>query len=79
MQWTTCTKMTLRTQIKDMNMKMSESIQSYFTRISQLKDQLEAIRDNVEEAKAQITTLNGLPSSFKGFVLEGRSPIEECT
>ena len=71
--------MTLRTQLKDVKMQMSESIQSYFTRISQIKKQLEAIGDNVKEAEAEITTLNGLPSSFNGFVLKGSSPIEECT
>ena len=40
-------KMTLRTQLKDVKMQILESIQSYFTRISQIKEQLEAIEDNV--------------------------------
>ena len=53
---------------------MLENIQCYFTRRSQLKEQLEAIGDNVKEVEAH----NDLPSSFKGVVLEGRSPIEEC-
>ena len=43
-------KMTLRNQLKDMNMQIWESIQSYFTRISQIKKKLEAIGDNVEES-----------------------------
>ena len=72
-------KMTLRTQLKGVKMQMLESIQSYFARVSQIKEQLEAIGDNVEVVEAKITTLNGLPSSFKGFVLEGISPMEECT
>ena len=54
-------KMTLRTQLKDVKMQMLESIQSYFTRTSQIKEKLESIGDNVEEAKAEITTFNGLP------------------
>ena len=37
----------------------------------------EAIEDNVKEVEVQITTLNGIASSFKGFVLEGISPMEE--
>ena len=41
---------------------MSENIQCYFTRRSQLNEQLEAIEDNVKEAKAYITNLNGIPS-----------------
>ena len=72
-------KMNLRNQLKDVKMQMSEKIQSYFTRISQIKEQLEAIGDNFKEAEAWMTTLNGLPSSFKGFFLEGSSPMEECT
>lgn len=43
-------KMTLRTQLKGVKMQDSESIQSYFTRVSQLKEQIEAIGDSVEEA-----------------------------
>ena len=53
--------MTFKTQLKDVKMQMSESIQSYFTRISQIEEKLEAIGDNVEETEAKITTLNGLP------------------
>ena len=53
--------MILRTQLKDVKMQMSESIQSYFTWISQIKEKLESIGDNVEEVKEEITTFNGLP------------------
>ena len=79
MKWTSCTNMTLRTQVKDAKMQMLENVQCYFTMRSQLKEKLEAIGDNVKEAEAYITNLNGLPSSVKGVVLEGRSPIKECT
>jgi hypothetical protein len=58
-------KMTLRTQIKNVKMKNSETIQSYFTRVSQIKEQLEAIVDSLEEAKLTMTTLNGLPNSWE--------------
>ena len=43
------TKMNLRTQLKDVNMKISERIQSYFIRISHIKEKLESIGDNIEE------------------------------
>ena len=56
-------KMTLRTQLKGVKMQMSENIQSYFTRLSQIKEQLEAIGDNVEEVEVVMTTLNGFPRS----------------
>ena len=63
-------KMNLRTQLKDVKIQMLESIQSYFSRISQIRKQLEAIGDNVEETKVEITSLNGLPSSWKYFIKE---------
>ena len=41
-------KMTLRTQLKNVKMQDLESIQSYFTRVSQIREQIEAIGDSVE-------------------------------
>ena len=61
-------KMTLGTQLKDVKMQISKSIQSYFLRIYQIKKQPLAIGDNVEEEKVEITTLNGLPSSWESFI-----------
>ena len=61
-------KMTLRTQLKNVKMQNSESIQSYFTRVSQIKEQIEAIGDSVEEAELVMTTLNGLPRSWDPFI-----------
>jgi hypothetical protein len=56
--------MTLRIQLKNVKMQDLETIQSYFTRVFQTKEQLEAIGDMVEEAELVITTLNGLPKSL---------------
>jgi hypothetical protein len=61
-------KMTLRTQLKNVKMQNSETIQSYFTRVSQIKEQLEAIGDTVEEVELVMTTLNGLPKSWESFI-----------
>ena len=52
MQWTTCMKMTLRIQLKDVKMQMLENIQCYFTRRPQLKEQLKSIRYKLKEEKA---------------------------
>ena len=54
-------KMTLRNQFKSVKIQKSETMQSYFTRVSQIKEQLETIGDMVEDAKVVMTTLNGLP------------------
>ena len=59
-------KMTLRNQLKNVN--NAETIQSYFTRVSQIKEQLEALEEEVENAEVVITTLNGLPGSCDSFI-----------
>ena len=54
-------KITLRNQLKNVEIQNSENIQSYFTRVSQIKEQLEADEENIEEGEIVMTTLNGLP------------------
>ena len=61
-------KMTLRTQLKNVKMQESESIQFYFTRVCQIREQIEAIGDSVEEAELVMTTMNGLPRSWDPFI-----------
>ena len=61
-------KMTLRTQLKNVKMQDSKSIQSYFTRVSQIREQIEAIGDSVEEAELVMTTMNGLPRPWDPFI-----------
>ena len=56
-------KMTLRNQLKNVKIQNAETIQSYFTRVFQIKKQLEAV-----EEEAVITTLNGLPGSWYSFI-----------
>ena len=61
-------KMTLINQLKSVRAQKSETMQSYFTRVAQIKDQLEAIGDMVEEAEVVMTTLNGLPRDWEAFI-----------
>ena len=61
--------MTLRTQLKNVKMQDSKSIQSYFTRESQIKEKIEEIGDSVEEAELVMTTMNGcLPRPWDPFI-----------
>ena len=60
--------MTLRNQLKNVKIHNSETIQFYFTRVFQIKEQLEAIEENVEEGEIVMTTLNGLPRKWDSFV-----------
>ena len=43
-------------------------MQSYFTRVAEIKDQLESIGDMVEEVEVVMTTLNGLPRDWEAFI-----------
>ena len=61
-------KMTAINILKNVKIQHSETIQSYFTRVSQIKEQLEAIEDSVEEGEIVMTTLNGLPRSWDSFI-----------
>ena len=61
-------KMTLRNKIKSVKIHNEETIQSYFTIVSQFKEQLEAIGDMVEEAEIVMTTLNGLIREWDSFI-----------
>ena len=56
--------MNLRKQLKNVKIQNAETIQSYFTRVSQIKEQLEAIEEEVENAKVVIRTLNVLLGSW---------------
>ena len=61
-------KMTLRNQLKNVKIQNVETIQSYFTRVSQIKEQLEAVEEEVENGEIVMTTLNGLPRSWDSFI-----------
>ena len=47
-------KMTLRKPLKNVKIQNAETIQSYFTRVSQIKEQLEVVEEEVENAEVVI-------------------------
>ena len=61
-------KMTLRNQLKNVKIQNAETIQSYFTRVSQIKEQLEAVDEEVENAEIVMTTLNGVSRAWDSFI-----------
>jgi hypothetical protein len=61
-------KMNLRTQLKNTRMQKGELIQEYFSRISEFKEQLEAIGDTVDEDELIMTALNGLTRPWDAFI-----------
>jgi hypothetical protein len=80
-------KMNLRSQLKNTKMQKGEMIQEYFSRISEIKEQLKAIGDTIDEDEFVITTLNGLARPWDAFIqsvcgrkekLQFESLWEEC-
>ena len=61
-------KMTLRNQLKNVKIQNAETIQSSFTRVSQIKEKLEEVDEEVENAEIVMTTLNGLPRTWDSFI-----------
>ena len=61
-------KMNLRNQLKNVKIQNVETIKSYFTRVFEIKEQLEAVDEEVENAEIVMTTLNGLPRSWDSFI-----------
>ena len=61
-------RMALWNQLKGVKIQKAETMQSYLSRLSQIKEQLEAIGDMVEEAEVLKTTLNGLPRERDSFI-----------
>ena len=53
-------KRTLRNQFKNVNIQNEETIQPYFTRVSQIKEQIEAVKEEVKNAEVVIATLNDI-------------------
>ena len=69
--------LTLRNQLSNMNMIMSESIASYFMKITELQDKLRSNGDNIEEKDLVMATLNGLPPFWDSFIktISGRTKL----
>jgi hypothetical protein len=61
-------KMNLRTQLKNTKMQKGETTHDYFYRISQFKEELEAIGDILDEDELIMTTLNGLTRPWDAFI-----------
>jgi hypothetical protein len=59
--------MSLKNELRDMKMNDDDSITSYFVRISQLRDQLQAIEEITSEKELVNIVLNGLPKTWDAF------------
>jgi hypothetical protein len=60
--------MSLKNELRDMNMNDDDKITSYFVRISQLRDQIQSIEEIISEKELVNIVLNGLPKIWDAFV-----------
>jgi hypothetical protein len=59
--------MSLKNDLCDMKMNDEDNITSYFVRISQLRDQLQAIEEIISETELVNIVLSGLPKMWDAF------------
>jgi putative lipoic acid-binding regulatory protein len=59
--------MNLYNELRDMKMNDDDSITSYFVRISQLRDQLQAFEESISKKELVNIVLNGLPKTWDAF------------
>jgi len=64
----TSRKLTLRNQLRITKMSKSNTNATYFMKKSQIKDQLVAINENIEDSELTTITLNGFPPAWSAFV-----------
>jgi len=63
----TSRKLSLRNHLHCITMTMSDSISTYFIKVSQSKNRIKAIGDTIDDKELVKVTLNGLPSSWEPF------------
>jgi hypothetical protein len=61
-------KINLRAQLKNTRMPKGEMIQEYFSRISEFKEQIEAIGYTIDEDELIMTALNDLTRTWDAFI-----------
>jgi hypothetical protein len=71
--------MSLKNELCDMKINDDDNITSYFVRISQLTDQLQAIEEIISEKELVNIVLNGLPKTWDAFVASMNTRTEYPT
>ena len=66
----TSQKRLLKSQLRSLKMEKDESVNSFFTKISHLKDQILAIGVSVDDDDLVQTTFDGLTSAWEAYLVE---------
>ena len=61
-------KSTLKNKLRDIKMTKADTIATYFMKITQTRDQLIAIGEEVDDRELVSLALNGLPTSWEPFI-----------
>ena len=60
--------LSLRKQLSNIKMTKSDSVACYFMNISEIRDQLNTIRELIEDRELIMMNLYGFPSSWEPFI-----------
>jgi hypothetical protein len=71
--------MSLKNELCDLKMNDDDTITSYFVRISQLRDQLQAIEEIISKNELVNIVLNGLPKTWDAFATSMNTRTEYPT
>ena len=71
--------MSLKNELCDTKMTKDDTIASYFVKISQLRDQLQAIEEIISEKELVNIVLNGLPKTWDAFAASMNKTKEYST
>jgi hypothetical protein len=71
--------MSLKNELCHLKMNDDDTITSYFVRISQLRDQLQAIEETISEKELVNIVRNGLPKTWDAFVASMNTRMEYPT
>ena len=61
-------KRVLKKQLRSLKTEKDETVASFFSKISQIRDQLMAIGDKVEDDDLVQTVFDGLPATWETFL-----------
>jgi hypothetical protein len=69
--------LTLKSQLQSTNMKKGDTVSIFFMKLSEIKEQLETIREIMPNRELVLTTLNNLPKSWEPFLqsISGRESL----
>lgn len=75
----TSLKLALKRKMNNISMNKGESVNAFFIRITELRDQLSSVSYEIDNQELSLTTLGGLPDSWESFIqgISARSKLSK--